>query len=86
MQYLRVQQYYTDLYDLHTIKQCLDQFKRLNDVGKLRSTTFTLRGNEYQVVSWFHGSLDLIYEDTPMLNFIYKTMTENFKSYFEGSI
>lgn len=34
MQYLRERPYYTDLYDLHTIKQCLDQLRMLHDVGQ----------------------------------------------------
>jgi DNA-directed RNA polymerase subunit M/transcription elongation factor TFIIS len=34
MQYLKDQQSYIDRYDLHTIEQCLDQLRMLNDVGQ----------------------------------------------------
>lgn len=43
MQYLKERQYYIDLYDLHTIEQCLDQLKMLNSVGQRMSQEPTLK-------------------------------------------
>jgi hypothetical protein len=47
-------------------------------------TSINFRGKEYKVISYSNGVLDFIYEDTPMLNFIYKILKERLKNYFKN--
>lgn len=42
------------------------------------------RNNKYQISSKRSSVLDFIYEDTPMLNFIYKEIEERLKDYFKN--
>jgi hypothetical protein len=42
-------------------------------------------GGKYNLISWSTGILDFIYEDLPMFNFVYKTLEENLKGYFDNS-
>ena len=50
---------------------------------KTRELTF--RKKKYQIISRRSSVLDFIYEDTPMLNFIYNELEEQLKNYFEES-
>lgn len=54
MDYLKEEQYYTDLYDLHTIEECLDYFNSIRDgFIKERKTTFQKYTDEK-----FEGEVD----------------------------
>jgi hypothetical protein len=42
------------------------------------------RGKNYKVLSYSSGALDFIYEDTPILNFIYKILKDRLETYFKN--
>jgi hypothetical protein len=57
-----------------------------NGISDLLATNFgkkvELEGKEYSIVSMSHGVMDFIYEELPMLKYIYKLLEKNLESYF----
>jgi len=49
----------------------------------LRTRELNFRNEVYQITSKRSSVLDFIYEDTPMLNFIYKELEDQMKKYFK---
>lgn len=49
----------------------------------LRTRELNFRNEDYQMISRRSSVLDFIYEDTPMLNFIYKELEDQMKKYFK---
>lgn len=48
-----------------------------------KTREFTFKGKDYQIISRPSSVLDFIYEDTPMLNFVYHELEERLRNYFK---
>lgn len=50
----------------------------------LRKNNVNFRGENYKIIMRQSSILDFLYEDTPMLNFIYKLLEDKLKAYFNA--
>lgn len=84
-------------YELYYLKSDAKEFERtvwnLSDEEKesikkydFRKPELKFRGVDFRIIGILNSALDFIYEDTPMLNFVYKELESQVKNYFELEI
>lgn len=60
-----------------------DEEAETHEQFDLRTRELKFRNEDYEMISRRSSVLDFIYEDTPMLNFIYKELEDQMKKYFK---